>query len=380
MDSNTCSDREPVGQDSFRLCMKRIDVTKALIPNREKFHSYVDRIFDSGWLTNRGELVQELETRLAEYLGVRNVVLAANGTLALQVAYKALGIQGEVITTPFTFIATASSLAWEGLDVVFSDIDAGSFNIDVEDIKKKITPRTSAVVPVHVFGNPCDVNAIEHLAKTENLKVIYDASHAFGVRYQGESVLNWGDVSTLSFHATKLFHTIEGGALIIQDDSLAEKARKMINFGIVGPESIECLGINAKMNEFQAAMGLCLLDDLESVIRRRAELTTLYDSVLGDCVVHQQWIADATCNHSYYPVLFKDEETTKRIQNALNAENIFPRRYFYPSLDTLPFLNEGRACRISRDVASRILCLPLYPELGDDYRKISEIILSELLK
>jgi len=251
---------------------KKINVTQALLPNRDKFHAYVDMILDSGWLTNHGACVRDLEKKLQDYLGVKNIVLVSNGTMALQVAYKALNLSGEVITSPFSFIATASSAKWEGLDIVFSDIDNSSFNIPSDRIESRITSKTSAIVPVHVFGNPCDVEGIDRLAKKHGLKVIYDGAHAFGVQYKDESILSWGDISILSFHATKLFHTIEGGALILNDDALCEKVRKMINFGITGQETIECLGINAKMNEFQAAMGLCLLDDMDAAIARRGEL------------------------------------------------------------------------------------------------------------
>jgi len=359
--------------------MKRINVTKSLLPHREKFHTYVDKILDSGWLTNRGQLVQELEIRLAEYLGVRNVVLTANGTIALQVAYKLFDLQGEIITSPFTFIATASSAKWEGLDVVFADIDQGSWNIDPMDIERKISKRTSAIMPVHVFGNPCDVEAIEVLAKKNGLKIIYDAAHAFGIQYKGESLLNWGDVSILSFHATKLFHTIEGGALIINDDMLYEQAKKMINFGITGPELIECLGINGKMNEFQAAMGLCLLDEMDGTIERRARATAIYDLELKKAVIKQEWKEGASNNHGYYSVLFDSEAITQQVQFALNREGIYPRRYFYPPLDTLDFIAQGQVADISRDIAGRILCLPLYAGLTDEEcRMIACIVLDTL--
>ena len=359
--------------------MSRINVTKSQMPDRTRFHAYVDQILDSGWLTNRGRYVCELETKLQEYLDVRNVVLVNNATSGLQVAYKALDLHGEVITSPFTFIATASSARWEGLDVVFADIDLHTFNIDMVEIERKITNRTAAIVPVHVFGNPCDVEAIDALAKARNLKVIYDAAHAFGVRYKNESILNWGDISILSFHATKLFHTIEGGALIIKDDALCEQVRKMINFGITGPESIECLGINAKMNEFQAAMGLCLLDDMDVIIKRRRELVSLYDSLLEEHVTKQSWMEHATCNYGYYPVLFEKESITENIQSALNDEDIYPRRYFYPSLDSLGFISKEQFLNVSRDIASRILCLPIYSELSnDDCVAIVQIIIDVL--
>lgn len=354
---------------------KRVNVTQTLLPKRERFHEYVDRIFDSGWLTNRGELVRELEVRLAEYLGVRHVVLVTNATLALQVAYKAMGLEGEMITSPFTFIATASSAVWAGLDVVFADIDQASWNIDPGEIERKITKRTAAILPVHVFGNPSDVEAIEALASKHKIPVIYDAAHAFGVRYKDECIMNRGDISILSFHATKLFHTIEGGALIINDDALCTKVRKMINFGITGPGSVECLGINAKMNEFQAAMGLCLLDNMQAVIEYRRQLSSLYDAMLGPHITKQRWSDQASCNHAYYPALFESEAMVQAIQAALNSQNIFPRQYFYPSLDSLPFLAEQQECVTSRDIAGRILCLPLYAGMSEHLcKQISSII------
>jgi len=358
---------------------KKINVTQSLLPNRKRFHTYIDQILDSGWLTNRGQSVQKLESKLEEYLGIKNVVLVNNGTTGLQVAYKALGLTGEIITSPFTFIATASSAKWEGLNIVFADINPNTLNVDINKIEQNITDKTSALVPVHVFGNPCDGEAIDKIARKYNLKVIYDAAHAFGVRFKGKSVLNWGDISLLSFHATKLFHTIEGGALIINDDDLCEKARKMINFGITGPESIECLGINAKMNEFQAAMGLCLLDDMEAAIIQRGKLIALYDSFLKGKVERQLWHEAASNNFSYYPVIFDSEIVMKEVQAALNAENIFPRRYFYPSLDTLGFLGEYKPMPVSQDIASRVLCLPLSTVLSEmDIQRISQIILKVL--
>ena len=356
--------------------MERINVTKSMLPDRRRFDEYVDRIFESGWLTNRGALVRELEQRLEAYLRVKNLILVSNGTLALQVAYKLLNLTGEVITTPFTFIATASSLAWNGLDIVFSDIDPHTFNLDPAKIEEKITSHTSAIVPVHVFGNPCEVEMIQGIAEKHHLKVIYDAAHAFGTTYKSKSVLEWGDVSTLSFHATKIFHTIEGGALIIRDDVLYEQARKMINFGITGPESIECLGVNTRMNEFQAAMGLTLLDQMEKVNQKREYLYKLYNSLLGDRLSGPQWNSHASNNHHYYPVLFESEDALKRAERSLQERNIFPRRYFYPSLDELDFLNaKSGVMKISRDISHRILCLPFFEGLTvDDVKCIVEII------
>lgn len=362
------------------MTTRRINVTKSLLPDRKRFDGYVDRILESGWFTNRGTLVRELEHRLETYLGVKNLVLVSNGTLALQVAYKLLGLTGEVITTPFTFIATASSLVWNGLEVVFADIDPRTFNIDPARIEGQITARTSAIVPVHVFGNPCELERIQQIAEKYKLKVVYDAAHAFGTTYQGKSVLEWGDVSTLSFHATKIFHTIEGGALIIRDEALCEQARKMINFGITGPESIVALGVNTRMNEFQAAMGLTLLDQMEEVQQKREKLFQLYNSLLGDRLPRPQWNPHANHNHHYYPVLFESEAVLKRVEKALQARNIFPRRYFYPSLDELDFLNaRSGEMEVSRDISHRILCLPFFEGLEEtECQEICQIIRDNL--
>lgn len=344
--------------------MEKINVTRCHLPDRARFDAYIDSIYESARVTNNGPLVHELEKRLEEYLGVKNIVLVANGTLALQVAYKLLGLSGEVITTPFTFIATASSIKWEGLDVVFADIDPDTFNLSPGNIDKAITPNTSAIVPVHVFGNPCEVEEIQAIAEKHNLKVVYDAAHAFGVKYRGESVLSWGDISTLSLHATKLFHTIEGGALIIRDDKLYQRARRMINFGIAGQESIECLGINAKMNEFQAAMGLSILDRHDENVMRRRHISQIYDKQIGELVGNQQWRNDAVKNYGYYPVLFENENTLLNVKRALENINVFARRYFYPSLDEVKAIEGSNGeMSVSREIAARILCLPLYPSL-----------------
>jgi len=340
-----------------------INVTKTYLPDSKKYHDYVEQIFSSGWITNNGPLVQELERRLANYLGVKNIILVANGTVALEIAYRTLGINGYAITTPFSFVATTSSMVTNAIKPIFADINPNTFNIDHTNIENLITPNTNAIVPVHVFGNACEAEEIDKIAKQHGLKVIYDAAHAFGVQYKGKSILSYGDISTLSFHATKLFHTIEGGALIINDDEILEKARYLINFGIESPESIPHLGTNAKMNEFEAAMGLCLLDDIEEISVRRKQVYDLYEKELKDTVQLQEWNSNATQNYSYFPIVFKDEEELKKIQNLLNEKKIFPRRYFYPSLDTLEYIEPKQTCEISRDISKKILCLPIYPEL-----------------
>jgi dTDP-4-amino-4,6-dideoxygalactose transaminase len=365
-----------------------IPVTKAYIPNKEKYHQYVERILDSGWLTNNGTLLQELERRLKEHLGVKHLILVANGSLALQLAYKALDLKGEVITSPFSFAATTSTLAWEGLKPVFADIHPTCFNLDPNNIEPLITEHTSAIVPVHVFGNPCQVEAIQDIANKHKLKVIYDAAHAFGTNYTDDltnkgghtqSVLNYGDISTISFHATKLFHTIEGGAVITNDDELARKIRLLINFGITGPTTIESVGTNAKMNEFEAAMGLCVLDEIDTIKTERQRIWQTYQQELAGLVQFQQWNPQSQNNHAYAPVLFESEKQLLKVETKLKENNIIPRRYFYPSLDTLDYLQSNQACLISRDIASRILCLPIYPNLlAELQQEICDNIVSSL--
>lgn len=343
-----------------------INVTKTYLPNKEKYKKYIDEIYENGWLTNNGPLVQRLEKRLAEYLGVKNIILVSNGTVALEIAYRTLDIKGFAITTPFSFVATTSSLVTNNILPIFADIDENTFNLDPKNIEKLITPNTSAIVPVHVFGNACEVEEIEQIANKHKLKVVYDAAHAFDVKYKNQSVLNYGDISTLSFHATKLFHSIEGGALIINDDELVQKARYLINFGIENQESIPHLGTNAKMNEFEAAMGLCVLDEIENIKNSRNEVCKIYQKELKDLVVFQKQNENVTENYSYFPVVFKSEEQLLKVQKTLNEKQIFPRRYFYPSLDTLEYIEPKQECEISRDISKRILCLPIYAELEKD--------------
>lgn len=340
-----------------------INVTKTYLPDIDKYKSLIDEIYESSWLTNNGPMVQRLEARLKEYLGVKNIILVSNGTIALDIAYKVLELKGEIITTPFSFVATTSSAILVGLKPVFADIDEKTLNINPQNIENLINSNTSAILPVHVFGNGCEVEKIGQIAKKHNLKVIYDAAHAFDVRYKNESILNYGDISTLSFHATKLFHTIEGGAIITNDDELAERIRYFINFGIKSATEIPYLGTNAKMNEFEAAMGLCILDDIEYIKNSRKNIIEIYKKELQGLVQFQEQNINATQNYSYMPVVFKNSDDLLRVQKSLNDKNIFPRRYFYPSLDTLEYIEPKQKCEISRDISKGILCLPLYTEL-----------------
>lgn len=352
-----------------------IHVTKTYLPSREKYKKYVDEIYDNGWLTNNGALVQRLEKRLAEYLGVKNIVLVSNGTVALEIAYRTLGLKGFVITTPFSFVATTSSIVTNNLLPIYADIDSKTMNIDPKNIEEAITPNTGAIVPVHVFGNGCDVEEIEAIAKKHDLKVVYDAAHAFNVRHKGKSILNYGDISTLSFHSTKLFHTIEGGALIINDDELVDKARYLVNFGIKNQEDIPHLGTNAKMNEFEAAMGLCVLDDMEEIEKKRKVVFDIYAKELQGYVQFQEQNVNTSKNYSYFAIVLKSESELLNVLDALNEKNIFPRRYFYPSLDTLPYIEPKQNMKVSREISRKVLCLPMYPELRiEDQYNIINII------
>lgn len=358
-----------------------INVTKTYLPDKEKFLKYVDRIYESGWLTNNGQLVQELEKKLTAWLGVENLMLVTNGTIALQVAFRALGMKGSVITTPFSFVATTSSLVWEGITPVFADIDPDSFNLTPESVNSKIGPDINGILPVHVFGNPCRADEFEKIAGRNGVRLLFDAAHAFGVQYKGTSILNFGDASILSFHSTKIFHTIEGGAIIFKDKKHLEAARKMINFGITGYDRVEGIGINGKMNEFQAAMGLCILDDVEELLNRRSLIYMRYAEAFRGIpnIKLQKLDPDAEYNYAYFPVLFPSEKQREKVVAALNEQEIYPRRYFSPSLETLDYIEDQEKMPVSDEVSRRILCLPFYESLTEEEQEIIiKLILSKL--
>ncbi len=353
-----------------------IPVTRPHLPEKSRYLGYISRCYETSQLTNNGPLMQELKARLEDYLGVQNLLLVANGTLALQIAYKALGVSGKAVTTPFTFVATSSSLKWEGIEPVFADIDGRTLDLSPEKTREALDPDVTALVPVHVYGNPCDVEAFDKIAREHDLKVIYDAAHAFGVRLNGKSVLQWGDAATLSFHATKVFHTVEGGAIIFKKREDYERACRLINFGYEGGEVVD-EGINAKMSEFHAAMGLSMLDEIETVLQKRGEVHYRYYEALKDYFEMPLWKESATRNYAYSPVLFPSEDALLKTQQRLNEAGIFPRRYFYPSLDTLGHGQPGGENPISRDRARRVLCLPMYAALPLDIQeKIISIVVS----
>jgi dTDP-4-amino-4,6-dideoxygalactose transaminase len=355
-----------------------INVTKTYLPDRKKYKSYIDRIFDSGWLTNNGQLVRELEKRLSEYLQVENLMLVANGTIALQIAYKALGIEGNAITTPFSFVATTSSLVWEGINPVFCDIDE-TLNITPRSISARIDSHTRAIIPVHVFGNACYADEIEEIARKNNLRLVFDAAHAFGISYKGKSILSYGDASVLSFHSTKIFHTIEGGAIVFRKREDLERARLMINFGISGYDVVSELGINGKMNEFQAAMGLCILDDIAILVERRKAVHSKYTKTFKDVpeITLQKLNRDASQNWAYFPVIFRSRDIREKVLSKLMAGEIFARKYFSPSLETLPYLEKSEKMPVSDRITDTILCLPVYESLPrEDQERIIDIVLA----
>lgn len=341
-----------------------IPVTKPFLPPKEEYVSYLNGIWDRQSLTNTGPLSIELEDKLMRYLQINNLLFVSNGTIALQMAIKALGLKGEILTTPFSFVATTSSIVWEGCTPVFVDIDEKSLNIDVSKLEAAINERTTAILATHVYGNPCDVVEIDRIAKKHNLKVIYDGAHAFGVKIKDKSIFEFGDISTCSLHATKLYHSIEGGLIATNDPTLLQKLYFIRNFGFNGPTTFVELGINGKNSEFHAAMGLVNLKYISEILERRKNICERYDEQLAKLNVKRPiWHADSKDNYAYYTLIFESEESMLNCAEYLKQHQVFTRRYFYPSLaKVLPYLNP-----VSLDVTDRIskcvLCLPLYHEL-----------------
>ena len=353
-----------------------INVTKPFLPPREEFDKYIDGIWQRNWLTNNGPLVNELELKLKDYLHVPHLLFLNNGTIAIQIAIKALGLKGEIITTPFSYVATTSSIVWEGCKPVFVDIDSASLNIDTAKIEAAITDKTTAIIATHVYGNPCDIDAIEEIAKRHNLKVIYDAAHCFGSMYKGKSVFAFGDITTTSFHATKLFHTIEGGAVFTNDPELLKKMSFMRNFGHQGPDDFAEVGINAKNSEFHAAMGLANMKYIPDFLCSRKDQSLRYDSWLKVIDTPKLSISsDAQFNYAYYPLILKNEEQTLKVIKEMEGNWIYPRRYFYPGLNTVT-IYKGNTLPVSESIAKRVICLPLYHSLStEEIDFISRIIL-----
>lgn len=352
-----------------------INVTKANLPPLAEYTAYLEGIWERGWLTNHGPLVQRLEDELSQYLDGMRVQFTGNGTIALQIAIKALELSGEIITTPFSYVATTTAVLWENCAPVFVDIEPQTFCIDAAQIEAAITPRTSAILATHVYGYPCDVRAIEVIARRHNLKVIYDGAHAFGVRVHGRSLLSYGDLTTCSFHATKLFHTVEGGAVVMSDEALARKVWLYKSFGHIGDEYFT-LGVNGKNSELHAAMGLCNLPRVAGFIGQRRALAALYRQELAGLPLQFPEPREESLeyNHAYFPVLFDAESRLLRVKAGLAAQMVNTRRYFFPSLNKLPYLT-GAPCPVSEDTAHRVLCLPFYQDLTfDQVRWISRLV------
>lgn len=352
-----------------------INVTKTFLPPFEDYTATLKRAWDKAWLTNNGELVQELEAKLKEYLGVKHLLFTNNGTVVLQMAIKAYNITKEIITTPFSYVATTNAILWEGCQPVFVDINNRDFCIDADKIEAAITENTEAILATHVYGLPCEIEKIETIAQKHNLKVIYDGAHAFGCVYKGKSLLSYGDISTCSFHATKIFHTVEGGCIITNDDEVARKLMLYRQFGHIGDDYFS-MGINGKNSEFHAAMGLCVLPHIMEIIENRKERAELYNTLLDFTkLTRPASVMLEQYNYAYYPVLFKSEEQLITAKKLLIENNVNPRRYFYPSLNKLPFYDELIDCPISEEVSRKVLCLPLYYDLSlEDVNKISQLI------
>jgi dTDP-4-amino-4,6-dideoxygalactose transaminase len=363
--------------------MKRsILVTRSSMPDFEEYIDEIKGLWDSHWLTNMGKKHKQLEVDLKDYLDASNITLFTNGHLALECAIATFNLTGEVITTPFTFASTTHAIVRNGLKPVFCDINPDDYTIDTDKLESMITDKTSAIIPVHVYGNICNVQEIEQIAKKYNLKVIYDAAHAFGVTVNSVGVANFGDASMFSFHATKVFHTIEGGAVTYKDGSLSKKLNDLKNFGITGPESVEYVGGNAKMNEFQAAMGICNLRHIDDEIAKRKIVVERYikrlSSIKGIKLCKPQ--TGVKSNYAYFPVVFDGYKMSRNeVFEKLKAENIYARKYFYPLTNNFECYKgrfDVKKTPVAKYVADRVLTLPLYADLAlDDVDRICDIIL-----
>lgn len=361
-----------------------IYVTQPALPPLEELMPYLESIWENKILTNGGPYHQMLEQALCDYLGVKHLCLFANATIALITAMQSLRIQGEVITTPYSFVATAHSLLWNGIKPVFVDIDPRTYNLDPDKIEAAITPQTSAIMPVHCYGRPCDVDRIQRIADNYGLRLIYDAAHAFGVKHKGTSLLNFGDLSILSFHATKVFNTFEGGAIICPDAKTKLHIDHLKNFGFVDEVTVVAPGINGKMSEFNAALGLLQLKKIEANLLARAQIADRYRELLADVkgISCASEMPDTIPNNSYFPILVGNDFTVSRdrLFDALRENDVFARRYFYPLITDFPMYRGLPSAAhanlpVSREIASQVMCLPIYPDLQlDQVDFITDII------
>ncbi|WP_448885304.1 dTDP-4-amino-4,6-dideoxy-D-glucose aminotransferase VioA [Citrobacter telavivensis] len=364
--------------------MKNIPVTQPFLPELSEFTAYLEKIWENKWLTNNGPFHQELESELCKYLGVEYISLFNNATIALITALQALRINGEVITTPYSFVATSHSILWNGLKPVFVDIDPNTFNIDPKKIEAAITPNTTAIMPVHCYSNPCDVESIQTIADNYGLRVIYDAAHAFGVNYKGQSILKYGDLSVLSFHATKVFNTFEGGAIICQDAKTKQRIDRLKNFGIADELTVTAPGINGKMSEINAAFGLVQLKYIDQAIKLRKTIDARYREAFSDVNGISVYLHDknANSNFSYFPILIEPEYplTRDELYEELKENNILSRRYFYPLISNMSMYREivtasKNNLPAANMIADKVLCLPIFNELtASDVNTIIQIV------
>lgn len=358
---------------------KQIPVTKPFLPELNEFVPYLEKIWENQWLTNNGPFHQQLEAELCKYLGVKYISLFNNATIALVTALQALRISGEVITTPYSFVATSHSIIWNSLKPVFVDIDDKTFNIDPDKIEQAITPDTTAIMPVHCYGNPCDVERIQKIADNYGLRVIYDAAHAFGINYKGESLLNFGDLSILSFHATKVFNTFEGGAIICHDIKTKERIDRLKNFGIADEVTVTAPGINGKMSEVNAAFGLLQLKHISEAMTERQKIDARYRRELAGVkgIKIPELSTYSNSNHSYFPVIVEDEYPKSRDELYAHLKNhgVLSRRYFYPLISNMPMYRGIKSSSVlnlqmANHISDRILCLPIFASMTSEEQDI----------
>jgi len=346
-----------------------IPINRPFLPPKLEYAKYLDKIWDSCWLTNNGNLLRTLETKISERIENKNLLYVANGTLALQLAIAELDREddrSEIITTPFSFIATTSAIVWQHFTPVYCDINESTLNIDVDKIERLITKNTKAILATHVYGNPCDIRTIEKIAKKHNLKVIYDGAHAFDVNFEGRSIFNYGDVSVCSLHATKYYHSTEGGLIVCNTEGLYDRFNHMRNFGFDNHYKFADVGINAKNSEFHAAMGLTNLKYLDQIKEKRCQISERYDALLRDIPIRKpEWNSSATKNYGYYPIIFESENDLLNAIDTLEKNKIFPRRYFYPALNEgVPYVHCKQPTPVCKDLSKKVLCLPLYFDLS----------------
>ena len=355
-----------------------INVSKPYLPPLAEYYKYLENIWSSGWITNNGPLLTELESQLKAYLAVENLQVVSSGTVGLQIAIAALGLSGEVITTAFSHVSTVNAVIWNGIKPVFVDIEKKSYTIDPYLIEAAISEKTTGIIATHIFGYPCHVSHIESIARKHNLKVIYDGAHAFGVKIGDQSILKYGDVSVVSFHATKIYHMVEGGAIISKDRAISEKCTSIRNFGLQGGSIPQMAGLNGKSSELHAAIGLCNLKQVQNFINKQKKLSDLYRAIMkGIPVELPDHTFDVSYNYAYFPVVFPSGEKMLSVKNKLDSAGIHARRYFYPSLNNLPY-TRGKECPTAENISERILCLPLYYELStEDVIMIAKLIVRQ---